>query len=119
MYHDNQSVIYIANTLVYHERMRVIDVNYPFIIELFVKGRIIIIILGLRGGIITPYIKSKDQILDLFTINSLGHIEYLCAPNEALKICKLQLERSVKIIKDFLPILSLLFMVLGDFDFVL
>lgn len=49
MYCDNHAIIDIANTLVYHERMKLIEVNHPFIIEVVMKGEII-----------TPYIKSKD-----------------------------------------------------------
>jgi hypothetical protein len=56
MYYDNQAARHIASKLVFHEQMKHIEVNCHFIREK-IQGK----------EIETSFVRSKDQVVDIFT----------------------------------------------------
>jgi len=56
IYYDNQSSIFIASNLVFHEHIKHIDVDCHFIRDLTIKK-----------PIVTPYVQSEDQLGDILT----------------------------------------------------
>lgn len=56
MYLDNKAATYIASNPVYHERKQHIEVDCHFIREQLMSG-----------AVVTPYIRSEDQVGDIFT----------------------------------------------------
>lgn len=57
MHYDNQPTISITNNLIFHERTKHIKVNCHFIRNVLLTKKKIFI----------PFVKSKDQIADIFT----------------------------------------------------
>lgn len=78
MYHDIQATIYITNNPMFHEQIKYIEINCYFIKETVMKRDVCI-----------PYIKSKEQLGDIFTqvatksffviLFQAEHVEYLCS----------------------------------------
>lgn len=56
MYCDNRTTIEIANNPIFHERTKHIKADNHFIKEIVMSKKVV-----------TPYIKSKDQLGDVFT----------------------------------------------------
>ena len=66
MHCDNQTTIFIARNLAFHERTKHIEINCHFICDKV-----------LMGVIFTPHLSSLDQIADIFTKNIIG-VSYDC-----------------------------------------
>ena len=56
MYYDNQVVIYITRSLVFHERTKQIEVDYQFVRDALARKLIFI-----------PFTPSFEEIADIFT----------------------------------------------------
>ena len=65
---DNQAALHIASNLVFHEKMKHIEIDCHFICEKI-----------LSEIITTSFVNSNDQLVDVFTKSLRGpHIKYIC-----------------------------------------
>ena len=65
---DNQATLHIASNLVFHEKMKHIEIDCHFICEKI-----------LSEIITTSFVNSNDQLVDVFTKSLRGpRIKYIC-----------------------------------------